>query len=746
MSQNITAAGDALSQRLAGRMATALFVGGGLGTITSTLLPAHEGLSRIGVLAIGIAALGVGVLAWYLPWQRWSERATLWLVPVAFGLIAVANHFADAEPFRYGIFFIVSYAWIGFAHRPGTSLLFTPLLLLAYLLPLFSTGNATPAALASTVMLAPICLAVGESMSWISERLRVAEIDLRRRHGDARFRSLIQNSADVISILEPDLTIRYETPSVERVLGHAVEARVGRSLLEFVHPSDATSVRQALEQVVTSEGGEHRFEHRVRHADGSWHVVQAIAKNLIELESVGGVVVNYRDITEQKALEEQLRLQAFEDDLTGLPNRHLFTDRLEHAIAFLGRDTRPVAVLFIDLDDFTTVNDSLGHDAGDRLLIEVGRRIRQCLRSVDTVARLGGDEFAVLMEDVGPDAPSEAASRILAALREPVQVHRQQLTIGASIGIVTARSPKQTVIDLLRNADLAMYSAKDLGKGRFEIFRPKLQRAATTRLRLKADLEHALEDGQFRLRYQPLVNLRRGELVGMEALVRWHHPRRGEVLPGDFISIAEESGVILPLGRWVLHEACRQARAWHADGLTPQPIGMSVNLSVRQLEDPGLADDVSAAIESSGLEPSLLTLEITESVLMHDTKLTQGSLHRLKALGVKLVIDDFGTGYSSLSYLRRFPIDGIKIDRSFIDAIDTDREEADLVGSIIALSHRLKLETVAEGIERWSQLARLRTLGAQLGQGYYLAVPLTPSEVVAYARDFDMERASAAGA
>jgi diguanylate cyclase (GGDEF)-like protein/PAS domain S-box-containing protein len=740
MIRNITGADDALSQRLAGRMATALFVGGGLGTIIATLLPAHEGLSRTGVVAVGILALLVGLASWYLPWHRWSERTTLWLVPLAFGLIAVANHFADAEPFRYGIFFIVSFAWIGFAHRPGTSLFFTPLLLLAYLLPLFSTGNATPAALASTVMLAPICIAIGESMSWISERLRVAEIDLRRRHGDARFRSLIQNSSDVISILEPDLTIRYETPSIERVLGHAVEDRIGRSLLDLVHPGDAVAVRKALEQVVTSEGSERRFEHRVHHADGSWHMVQAIAKNLIEVEAVGGVVVNYRDITEQKALEEQLRRQAFEDELTGLPNRHLFTDRLEHAIAFLGRQSLPIAVLFIDLDDFKTVNDSLGHDAGDRLLVEAGHRIRRCLRSVDTVARLGGDEFAVLLEDVEPDAPAAAATRILAALREPIRVHRQQLTVGASIGIATAHSPKQTVIDLLRNADLAMYSAKDNGKGRFEVFRPKLQRAAATRLRLKADLEHALDDDQFQLRYQPLVNLASGDLVGMEALVRWHHPRRGEILPGDFISITEESGVILPLGRWVLHEACRQARAWHLDGLTPEPIGISVNLSARQLEDPGLPDEVSAALESSGLEPGLLTLEITESVLMHDTKLTQASLHRLKALGVRIVIDDFGTGYSSLSYLRRFPIDGIKIDRSFIDAVDTDREEADLVGSIIALSHRLKLETVAEGVERWSQLARLRTLGAQLGQGYYLSVPLTPSEVAVYARDFALNR------
>jgi diguanylate cyclase (GGDEF)-like protein/PAS domain S-box-containing protein len=717
-------------------MATALFVGGGLGTITSTLLPVHEGLSATGVAAVGVVALCVGLVAWYLPWHRWSERASLWLVPIAFGLIALANHFADAEPFRYGIFFIVSFVWIGFAHRPGTSLIFTPLLLVAYLTPLYTTGNATVEALASTFMVAPICLAVGESMAWISERLRVAELDLRRRHGDARFRSLIQNSSDVISILEPDLTIRYESPSVERVLGHGMDDRIGQSPLAFVHPDDAFSVRRALDHVAANADGERRFEHRIHHADGTWRVVQAIAKNLIHVEAVAGLVVNYRDITEQKTLEDQLRRQAFHDELTGLPNRALFTDRLEHAIGFLGPDTAPVAVLFVDLDDFKTVNDSLGHDAGDRLLVEAGRRIGRCLRAVDTVARLGGDEFAVLMEDVDPDAPAAAASRILAALREPLQLHRQLLTVTASIGIVTAQSPKQTVIELLRNADLAMYAAKDSGKARFEVFRPKLQRAVTTRLRLKADLERALDDGQFRLRYQPIVDLTTDSPVGVEALVRWHHPRRGEVLPGEFISLAEESGSILPLGRWVLHEACRQARRWQSDALTAQPLRMSVNVSARQLEDPSLADDVSDALEASGLDPALLTLEITESVLMHDTRLTQQSLHRLKSVGVKLVIDDFGTGYSSLSYLRRFPIDGIKIDRSFIDAIDTDREEADLVGSIVSLSNRLKLETVAEGVERWSQLARLRKLGVNLAQGFYLAVPLTPAEVADFVEDF----------
>jgi len=732
---------EALSQHLAGRMATALFVGGGIGTLASTLLPTAQSVDRVGVLVVGLTAVGVGIKAWYLPWQRWSERATLWLVPVAFALIALANHFAGAEPFRYGIFFVVSFAWIGFAHRPGTSLAFTPLLVVAYLLPLVTTGSATPTALASLVMVGPICLAVGESMAWISERLRVAEIDLRRIHGDTRFRSLIQNSSDVIMILEPDLTIRYETPSIERVLGHSVGERIGRTPLDIVHPEDAASVQAVLEQVALGEGVERRFECRVRHSDDSWHVVQAIAKNMIDHESVGGMVVNYRDITDQKALEEQLRRQAFHDDLTGLPNRALFIERLQHAIDRLGRQRTPIAVLFIDLDDFKTVNDSLGHTTGDRLLVAVAKRARDCLRSVDTIARLGGDEFAVLLEDVADaEVPSDIAARILASLRRPLHLHRQELTIGASIGIAVAHSPKQMASDLLRNADLAMYSAKDHGKGCVEVFQPKLKRAATTRLRLKVDLQRALDAGEFNLRYQPLVRLSSGELVGMEALARWHHPRRGELLPGEFIGLAEESGLILPLGRWVLLEACRQARMWQTDGLgQPHPLGVSVNVSVRQLQDPALPGDVASALERFGLDPGLLTLEITESVLMQDTGLTQESLRRLKAVGVRLVIDDFGTGYSSLSYIRRFPIDGVKVDRSFIDAVDTDREEADLVRSIITLSRRLKLETVAEGIERWGQLARLRALGADIGQGYYLATPLEASAVADFVRCFTLE-------
>jgi diguanylate cyclase (GGDEF)-like protein/PAS domain S-box-containing protein len=732
---------EALSQRLAGRMATALFVGGGSGTLASALLPTAQSIDLAGVVGVGLTAVAVGVTAWYLPWQRWSERATLWLVPIAFTLIALANHFAGAEPFRYGIFFVVSFAWIGFAHRPGTSTAFSPLLVLAYLLPLYTTGNATPAALASLVLVGPICLAVGESMAWISERLRVAEIDLRRIHGDARFRSLIQNSSDVIMILEPDLTIRYETASIERVLGHPVEERLGRTPLDIVHPEDAVSVQTVLEQVVLTHGVERRFECRVRHADGSWHVVQAIANNMIDLEPIGGVVVNYRDISEQKALEDQLRRQAFHDDLTGLPNRALFVERLSHAIERLARQSAPIAVLFIDLDDFKTVNDSLGHTVGDRLLQAIALRARDCLRSADTIARLGGDEFAVLLEDVADtEMPSMVAGRILAAVRRPLRLDRRELTIGASIGIAFGHSPKQTAADLLRNADLAMYSAKDHGKGCVEVFQPKLKRAATTRLRLKVDLERALDGGEFALRYQPLVHLATGDLVGMEALARWHHPRRGELLPGDFIPLAEESGLILPLGRWVLSEACRQARTWQAQGLAqPHPLAVSVNVSVRQLHDPGFADDVARTLERTKLDPGLLTLEITESVLMQDTTLTQHSLGRLKAVGVRLVIDDFGTGYSSLSYLRRFPIDGLKIDRSFIDAVDTDRDEADLVRSIITLSRRLKLETVAEGIERWGQLAKLRALGADIGQGYYLATPLEALAVADFVRCFNLE-------
>jgi diguanylate cyclase (GGDEF)-like protein len=443
------------------------------------------------------------------------------------------------------------------------------------------------------------------------------------------------------------------------------------------------------------------------------------------------VVVNYRDITSRRTLEEELRRQAFHDSLTGLANRALFIDRLEHALLLAQRAPRPVAVLFVDLDDFKTINDSLGHGEGDAVLRQVAERLRGGLRAGDTLARMGGDEFAVLVEDPpAASAPTAVAERLADTLHAPFMVGGRELFVRASIGVSVLISRDQTAEDLLRNADISMYMAKRRGKNRIEIFEPSMHAAAIARLALKGDLERALDRDEFFVLYQPVMDLSTLEIVGVEALVRWRHPERGVVGPVDFIPVAEETGLIMPLGKWVLVEACRQSKAWDRLALG-HPLTMSVNVSGRQVAEPGFVAEVAQILAETELDPTRLTLEFTEGVLIQDTDATKATLHALKALGVRLAIDDFGTGYSSLSYVRQFPIDVLKIDRSFIASMSDGPDETALLQSILQLSETLHLETVAEGIEDQRQLADLQGLGADLGQGFLFAQPLKSAEVAA---------------
>jgi diguanylate cyclase (GGDEF)-like protein len=411
--------------------------------------------------------------------------------------------------------------------------------------------------------------------------------------------------------------------------------------------------------------------------------------------------------------------QAFNDPLTGLANRTLFSDRLEHALARAERSGTQVTVLFLDLDRFKVVNDSLGHAAGDELLIAVAGRLRSCLRKAETAARLGGDEFAVLLEDSrDPDESKRVAERMLAVLRDPFMLHDNEVFITTSIGIASGREEAD---DLLRNADVAMYKAKASGKDRYEVFEPGMHAAAVARLELEADLQRALERDELVLHYQPLVALATGAILGLEALVRWRHPRRGLVPPMDFIPLTEETGLIMPIGRWILGEACRQLARWQVH---EPDLVMNVNLSGCQLQSPGLEHDVRSALETSGVAPASLVLEITETTLMHDSEASVGRLQALKRLGVRLAIDDFGTGYSSLRYLHRFPIDLLKIPKPFVDSLAARDDEGVLVRSIVALSSNLGLATVAEGIEEPLQITRLLEHGCALGQGFLFSRPV----------------------
>lgn len=439
-----------------------------------------------------------------------------------------------------------------------------------------------------------------------------------------------------------------------------------------------------------------------------------------------------REISERKRAETELERIAFYDTLSGLSNRALFLDRLDQALRRAARHARSIAVMFLDLDNFKVVNDSLGHEAGDCLLVTVAERLQECLRAGDTAARFGGDEFTVLLEDVvGEQDAAAAAERILAALCAPVSLRGHELVPSASIGIALSNPGHDTPESLLRNADLAMYRAKTSGKGRYELFDPSMGASAMDRLQLEADLRHAIERDELRVVYQPILELETGRIREVEALLRWLHPERGVIPPLRFIPIAETTGLIIPIGQWVLEQACHQARAWQLAYPTEPPLIISVNLSVRQFRHPKLAEDIARALREAELDPACLKLEITESVVMEEGEAAVATLWELKRLGVHLAVDDFGTGYSSLNYLLRFPVDTLKIDRAFISGLGSDDQSAAIVRSVIGLAKGLNLAVTGEGIETPEQLGQLRELGCDQGQGYYFARPLAAEAVAA---------------
>jgi diguanylate cyclase (GGDEF)-like protein/PAS domain S-box-containing protein len=552
---------------------------------------------------------------------------------------------------------------------------------------------------------------------------------LMRRAGTQRasqFRSLVHNASDLITVVDATGIIKYQSPSSEQLVGIGPDRLVGSHLRDLVLPDDREYFDALLLNGQARSDAALTGEFRVRHADGSSRYVDTIVSNLMADATVGGLVFNTRDMTERRMLEEQLEHRAFFDSLTGLPNRAVFRDRLDHAIARSARDGDVLAVLLLDLDRFKFVNDSLGHDAGDELLVAVGSRIQDCSRSSDTVARLGGDEFAILIEDAASEEVAVALSdRLLEALTSPFEVRGREVFIGASIGVALHTGGSGQPNELIRNADTAMYAAKGAGKGRCVVFQPAMHQRTLEFFEVQADLQRALVRGEFVLHYQPIVDLATGKLTGVEALVRWLHPTQGLIMPGGFIPVAEETGMIVPLGVWVLGEACRQAREWRDRFPETSAISMSVNLSMRQLLEPDLVPRVAEVLSEMRLDHGQLILEITEGSLLQDVGETAEKLGALKELGARLALDDFGTGSSSLGHLRHFPIDVLKIDKSFVDGLGDEGSDASaLVRAIIELAKTLRLTTVGEGIETADQLTQLRLAGCDLGQGYLFARPL----------------------
>jgi diguanylate cyclase (GGDEF)-like protein/PAS domain S-box-containing protein len=564
------------------------------------------------------------------------------------------------------------------------------------------------------------------------------------RRTEARFRSLVQHSSDVIFVVEADSRIRFVSPSVERVFGHDPDALVGTLLRDLVHPDDQELLGSFVTTTAKTPGVSPPVEWRFRHASGAWQHADTIGSSALNDPTVGGIVLHSRDVTERKHLEEQLTHQAFHDSLTGLANRALFRDRVDHALLHAKRRKQILGVIFLDLDDFKRVNDSLGHAVGDELLIEVAERLRTAARATDTVARFGGDEFSMLVENVGgTDGINHVLERITVALAAPFIVNSNDYIVRTSLGVALSEGIN-SADDLLRNADMAMYAAKRSGKGRHERYTARLHAEAIAALETESALRGAAERGELVLHYQPILSLRSGRLFALEALLRWDHPLQGLMMPGQFVPLAEENGLIIPLGRWVLREAFRQIRAWQKD-YPAVPFAVTVNISGRQLQVPQLALEVCEALGDTSADPSRVVLEITESVLMQQTDQTLEELQKLKQMGFRLAIDDFGTGYSSLSYLQRFPIDLLKIARPFVEHVGHGREHAALARAIIGLAETLRLQTIAEGIEIAEQLAGLRELGCDFGQGYFFAAPVPPNEVERILRDPSHLAAAAQG-
>lgn len=572
--------------------------------------------------------------------------------------------------------------------------------------------------------------AIERELREAGERATRRKAERALRENERRFRSLIEHSSDIITVVDREGIIRYQSPSVERLLDYKPEELAGSPLQQHVHPEDLHGLLAEMSR--PSEDGVHSVEFRFRERGGGWRSLEATVNRLLDDPDVAGIVLNCRDITARKRDEATIRHLAYFDALTGLPNRTLFNDRLAQALAHSRRkDARGLAIMFLDLDRFKTINDTLGHGAGDEMLRSAAQRLSQALREEDTVARLGGDEFLFLLPGVDDiEDAARVAQKILDLFSSPFRLLDHELHVTGSIGVTMFPLDGADAETLIRNADTALYRAKEQGRNRYQLYAPAMNAIALKRLVLENDLRHAVERNELELHYQPLVLLDSGTPVGVEALLRWRHPEAGPVSPADFVPMAEETGVIVPLTRWVLNTACSQMKAWQRSGIDLQTV--SVNISARRFNDCSLPAMVDQALRATGLEGRYLCIELTESVMMENVEATINTLEQLKKLGTRISIDDFGTGYSSLSYLQRLPIDTLKIDKSFVRHIPTASDASAIAILIIAMAHNLKLSVVAEGVETQEQMSFLRSERCDLMQGFLVSRPLPVADITEF--------------
>jgi diguanylate cyclase (GGDEF)-like protein/PAS domain S-box-containing protein len=557
----------------------------------------------------------------------------------------------------------------------------------------------------------------------ITDVTRYNETERALEASEARFRVLTESSLDLISVLDAEGRILYQSPALRHLLGYEPAETVGRDLAKLIHRDDLEHTRAAFRRIIETRQSVEPVEFRIRHRDGMWRTFESLGTNCLANPHIHGVVFNSRDVTDRKVIQQRIQHLAYHDNLTGLPNRSLLQDRLAHSIARAERTHRKVAILFIDLDNFKNINDTLGHDVGDELLRQVSRKLSECVRLEDTIARQGGDEFIVLLDSLEEGrGASVVAQKILNSLRQAFVLGGTEQHVSGSIGIALYPEDGRDPQTLLKNADTAMFHGKGLGKNTYQYFTAQMNIAVKRRMTLESALRRAVMQKDFVLHYQPQVDLESGEIIALEALVRWKTEDSGTVMPGDFIPLAEETGLINEIGEWVLRNGCRQAKEWHDMGLRPRR--MAINLSARQFSDRGFLDMVTRVLAETGLDPRLLELEITESQVMRQTDGMIMLLNKLSEMGVQLAIDDFGTGYSSLSYLKRLPIQKLKIDQSFVRDITVDPNDTAIVVAIINMAHSLDLETIAEGVETAGQLALLRSKGCKVGQGFYFSAPM----------------------